>query len=223
MGRWILIGLVLCASRAFAAGGRPMTTDDASLTTLHSCQMESWLQHARGDTQMWLLPACNPFGKVEFSVGAVLDWPQGARESTGTIAQFKMQWLDSKVAQIGLAGGALRAQGAWDLYYAYVPITKSVTANTQVHLNLGWQRDRIANEDEMTYAVALAHDVSSRLNVFGELFGNDTTPPTAQAGGAILFRGGIVQVDGSVGRPVRGTWRDFVYSIGFELYPDALW
>jgi hypothetical protein len=219
----MLIGVALIASRAHAAGGRPMITDDAALTTARSCQVETWVQHARADTQLWLLPACNPRGPFELSVGAVLDWPQGAREITGTVAQLKTQWLDSKLAQIGFAGGAQRAQGDWNLYYAYVPITRSITANTQLHLNVGWQRDRVAGEDQTTYAAALAHDLSSRFNLFAEVFGSDSAAPVAQTGGAVLFRGGVVQLDGSVGRPVRGTWRDFVYSIGFELYPDALW
>lgn len=224
MKRALAALLMVAAHHAVhAAGGRPMTTDDAALTTAHSCQMETWLQHARGDTQLWLLPACNPWEHFEASVGSIVDFPQGASESTGLILQGKAQWLDRTPVQMGIAAGAQRLQGAWNLYYAYVPTTLSVTSSTQVHVNLGWQRDRVAGEDQFTYAAALAHDLSRNLNAFAEIVGNDSATPIVQGGGAVLFRGGVIQLDASFGRPVRGTWRDFIYSIGFELYPDALW
>jgi len=218
-----IVSIVAAHNAAHAAGGRPMTTDDAALTNTHSCQMETWLQHARGDTQLWLLPACNPWGPFEASVGAVVDYPQAARASTGMVVQGKAQWLDVTPVQVGIAAGAQRVQSLWSLYYAYVPMTISVTSSTQVHANFGWQRDRIASEDQFTYAAALAHDLSRNLNAFAEIVGNDSAAPIVQGGGAVLFRGGVIQLDASFGRPVRGTWRDFIYSIGFELYPDALW
>jgi len=221
--------IVALAPTAHAAGGRPMTTDDADLTNARSCQIETWLQHSRGDAQLWLLPACNP-GRFEVSAGTVLDWPQGSAHRDAYVLQGKLQWLDAHASggaftHAGLAFGAQRATdpALWTLLYAYVPVSFALSTATQLHANLGWQRDRIARDDQLTYAIALGHDLSPRFNVFGELFGADNAAPTAQTGGAMLFRQGTVQLDGSIGRPLRGSLRDYVFSIGLELYPNALW
>ena len=60
----------LCASlSAGAYAARPFITDDARLTTGGSCQLESWMRVYRDSRELWALPACNPGGNFEITLG----------------------------------------------------------------------------------------------------------------------------------------------------------
>ena len=61
----LLLGLAV--NSVWAA--RPFVTDDARLTTAGSCQLESWVRAYRSSQEIWALPACNPTGNLEITVG----------------------------------------------------------------------------------------------------------------------------------------------------------
>ena len=61
--------LLMLAAVADAHAARPFVTDDARLTTAGSCQLESWMRVYRQSEEIWALPACNPSGNLEFTVG----------------------------------------------------------------------------------------------------------------------------------------------------------
>lgn len=52
-----------------AEAARPFVTDDARLTTAGSCQLESWTRFYADSTEVWALPACNPTGNLELTLG----------------------------------------------------------------------------------------------------------------------------------------------------------
>ncbi len=52
-----------------AKAARPFVTDDARLTTAGSCQLESWTRFYADSTEVWALPACNPTGNLELTLG----------------------------------------------------------------------------------------------------------------------------------------------------------
>ena len=52
-----------------ANAARPMVTDDARLTKAGSCQVESWAKAYSGGNEFWALPACNPYGNFEMTLG----------------------------------------------------------------------------------------------------------------------------------------------------------
>lgn len=64
------VACVLCLMSSPAWAGRPFLTDDAGLTTPETCQIETWAQfNANHDCYLWALPACNPTGNLEITVG----------------------------------------------------------------------------------------------------------------------------------------------------------
>ncbi len=226
--------LYLFASGAWAAGGRPMTTDDATLTNARSCQVESYFQHAHRDGQLWLLPACNPTGNYELTAGAQLDAPADAANALQYTLQGKWVWpqgMDTvnHFASIGASGGAFyldtlhNGPSAWSSVFAYVPLTVRWTDTVQTHFNLGWNRDLLGEHDDLTYAAALSHDLGNDYSVFVELYGVGRAPPFAQSGGAVLLLQGSLQLDATFGRPINSSWRDSIFSVGIEWYPPAQW
>ncbi len=94
-----------------ALAGRPFVTDDAALTTAGACQIESWAQHADSLTEYWMLPACNPGGNFEFTVGATRFEPAGQQWETRLQLQGKTLFkpLEPNGYGIGVAFGSLVA------------------------------------------------------------------------------------------------------------------
>ena len=64
---FLLIAASFVGGTAFAA--RPMMTDDARIVDPQSCQLESWTKVYERHNEFWALPACNPFGFFELTVG----------------------------------------------------------------------------------------------------------------------------------------------------------
>ena len=64
---FLLIAASFVSSAAFAA--RPMMTDDARIIDPQSCQLEAWTKNNKKWDEYWALPACNPFGFFELTVG----------------------------------------------------------------------------------------------------------------------------------------------------------
>ncbi|MDB5987518.1 MAG: hypothetical protein JWR16_2571 [Nevskia sp.] len=230
----LCLPLLGCSASVWAAGGRPMTTDDATLTNARSCQIESYFQHTTRDAQWWVLPACNPTGNFEFSAGAALDQAADAANAMQYTLQGKWVWPHAPgaltdFATAGIAFGAFyldethHGNEAWSSLFAYVPLTLRWTDSLQTHFNLGWNRDVIGHHDDLTYAAALSHDLGHDYSAFVELFGVGRAPPSAQTGGAFIFLNGTMQLDATYGRPLNGSWRDSIFSIGLEWYPLALW
>jgi hypothetical protein len=52
-----------------AHAGRPLVTDDAGIVEARACHVESWLQDESGSRAFWALPACNPAGNLELTLG----------------------------------------------------------------------------------------------------------------------------------------------------------
>ena len=73
--RLLLATLALIASPAYAA--RPFVTDDARVVDPQGCQIETFYKHQREvrEHEFWFLPACNPWGRVELTLGGT--WVEG--------------------------------------------------------------------------------------------------------------------------------------------------
>ena len=50
---------------------RPFVTDDARIVDKGGCQIETFIKRQRklDEREFWFLPACNPFGRVELTLG----------------------------------------------------------------------------------------------------------------------------------------------------------
>ena len=68
-GHIILYTIILLLPSTEVKAARPFVTDDARLTTEGSCQLESWARLYENSSEIWALPACNPFGNLEVTLG----------------------------------------------------------------------------------------------------------------------------------------------------------
>lgn len=143
----LLVFVLACCPAAHAA--RPMVTDDASIVAPGDCQLESWTQRTRAQTEYWAVPACNPYGRWELSAGAGRILPRdGSANYIGGVVQAKTVFkpLTPNGWGIGLTIANLFREGtpSGDLS-VLIPLSVSLLDDkVLVHLNAGWLREHLA-------------------------------------------------------------------------------
>ena len=226
----ILAG-VLLALAAPARAARPFITDDARLTTAHSCQLESWLRNYRDSHEAWALPACNPGGNLEFTVGGGRTRADGVPVSSDQVFQLKTLFrnLESNDWGWGLAVGTMRhpslnpGPNGRGNNFAYLPVSKAMLDDRLVlHLNVGWLRDHLSRDNSMTWGLGGEFQATPRLLLIVESFGNDRVRPYWQTGARFAIVPNRVQVDATVGRQFTGPVNTHWMSFGLRITPGAM-
>lgn len=82
--RLLSVPLMLLVGASSAHAARPMITDDARLTDAGACQVESWVHIHGNQHEFWALPACNPGGNLELTLGGALAY-DGNRSESGCL------------------------------------------------------------------------------------------------------------------------------------------
>lgn len=135
----------------FTFAARPFVTDDARLTTGGSCQLESWLLIYPDGQEIWALPACNPTGNLEFTIGGGLAKYAGESATSDYVFQAKtlIRPLETNNWGLGLSVGTILHPeinpGLNQLgnTYAYIPLSVSLSDDKVIiHTNIGWLKDR---------------------------------------------------------------------------------
>lgn len=216
---------------ASAHAARPLTTDDARLTTAQSCQLESWLRYYPHSHEAWALPACNPTGNLEFSVGvgrAASDG-QGATRDYAFQAKTLFRTLETNGWGWGLAAGTVSHPGSvvgpnrLGNTYAYAPVSASFNDDTVIlHANLGWIRDRMSGSNAATWGLGAEIQASARIMVIAETFGDNHNNPYWQIGGRVSIVPNLIQIDATVGHQYSGPFGGRCFSVGLRLTPDRL-
>ncbi len=144
--RYFIILCLLCSPLATHAA-RPMVTDDARLTKAGSCQLETWVKAHSGGNEFWALPACNPFGNFEVTIGTAVSKLNGEPTTNDYIFQAKtlLKELSPNGWGLGMALGT--AQHESKLHpgpnglgstYVYFPISHSFFEDQLItHINFG--------------------------------------------------------------------------------------
>ncbi|MCW5601894.1 hypothetical protein [Nitrosomonas sp.] len=213
----------------FAA--RPFVTDDARLTTAGSCQLESWTRIYSVSQEFWALPACNPTGNFELTIGGGRAKSEGSQASNDYVFQAKTLFrsLDTNDFGVGIAIGTILhpkinpESNLLGNIYAYIPFSASFKDDKIImHVNLGWLRDRASNDDRLTWGVGSELQLSSRFLAIAEAFGESKGYPFWQVGGRFVIIPDLLQVDATVGHqfsfPNSGRWISF----GIRLTPARL-
>lgn len=222
----------LMAGAAFAAhAARPFVTDDARLTTAGSCQLESWMRAYPNSKEFWALPACNPTGNLELTLGGGRARTEGEPVVNDHVLQVKtlFRQLDANGWGWGLAVGTVRhpasTPGPNQLgnSYAYLPISVAYNNDQGVlHANLGWMKDRARGTHNLTWGLGSEYKVLPRLLAITEVFGDNHNRPFWQVGARFWVVPDRVQIDATTGRqfegPASGRWISF----GLRLTPDRL-
>lgn len=138
-----VVAMLVAPPAAHAA--RPMVTDDARLTDDGACQVESWVRLNRSSTELWALPACNPLGNLEITLGGAFADTAGFHKADDVI-QLKtlLRPLETNGWGVGLTAGFARHIGAGiedegsRQRYVNLPVSRSFLDDRVVmHLNLG--------------------------------------------------------------------------------------
>ncbi len=224
----LLGAMILMTSPAWAA--RPFVTDDARLTTAGSCQLESWARVYPNSTELWALPACNPGGNLELTLGGGLAHTEQDASTNDYVLQAKTLFraLEPNGWGIGLAAGTIRhpqinpGPNLLGNTFAYVPFSASFGGDLLVvHANLGWLRDKATRSNQLTWGLGTEINMNPRWTLVGEGFGTDGSA-WWQAGARYHLIPGLWQLDSTVGRRFGGPSDTQWLSLGLRFTPASL-
>lgn len=224
-GRRCMLLASLAVTVPCAHAARPMITDDARIVDPQACQVETWVRHNRGSTERWALPACNPSGNLELTLGGAQTREAGAAQTTDVQVQGKTIFkpLQPNGWGVGLAVGNLRhpdlapARSRANDFYGYVPFSASYADDAVVmHLNLGTVRPRDESHYRMTWGLGSEVRIASRVYLIPEVFSQTEGRPLYQAGLRFWIVPGRVQVDTTYGDRLGGASSRW-FSIGVRL------
>jgi hypothetical protein len=205
-------------------------TDDARLALAQSCQLESWSRVYSSSTEFWALPACNPTGNLEFTLGA-------GRVHQSNYATddyvFQVKTLFKEMAPGGVGWGLALGKIAHPSInpgpnllgnqYAYLPISfLSQSSRKAIHLNLGALRYDRTGQTRGTWGLGLEQHSTDRLHFIAETFGDHRSQPYFQSGIRYFVIKDLLQIDATVGgqldRPTSGRWVSF----GLRYLPPSV-
>lgn len=214
-----------------AWAARPFVTDDARLTTAGSCQLESWVRIYPDTREAWVLPACNPGGNFEITLGGgrakyAEDYP-----ANDYILQVKTLFkpLEMNGWGLGLAAGMVRhpeinpGPNLLGNSFAYVPFSASFYNDKIVmHTNLGWLRDHASNQDNLTWGLGGELQATTRITIIAETFGDNRTRSYRQTGIRFAVIPNVFQIDATIGQQFGGDSAGRWVSFGVRLTPNYL-
>lgn len=179
---------LLGGSPGFAA--QPYITDDASILAPGQCQFEVGKQVNRGDSELWMLPACNLVANTEITVGkSRFSEADGQRHLY--VVQGKGVWREFSTDQTGfgwVAGVAGHSRTEEDQrrisgYYGFLLASRAfLNGRLTASANLGFIDSRDTRETPAAWSAGAEYSLNERLKVLGEFYGTDRTAPSSQAG-----------------------------------------
>ena len=214
---------------AFAA--RPFVTDDARLTTAGSCQLESWMRIYPDSKELWALPACNPTGNLEFTVGGGRARHDDAPATSDYVFQAKTLFrpLETNDWGLGFAVGTIRhpeinpGPNMLGNTSAYIPLSVSLNDDKVIlHANLGWLKDKASGQNNLSWGVGGEFKVHARLLGIAETFGDNRSMSYGQVGVRYSVRPDLFQVDATIGQQLSGPGKNHWVSFGIRYTPDKL-
>ena len=213
-----------------ADAARPLNTDDARVVDAKSCQVESWVRRDHSHTEAWALPGCNFGGDVEFTLGGQGRSSEGSPRQLVVQAKALLKPLETNGWGAALSLGHVRHSGinrdnGFRDYYVNVPLSKSFLDDKLVlHSNVGWLREGETSKNLATWGLAAETQVSSRIALIAEAFGQQSRESQYQVGVRFWVIPDRVQIDttygNSFGRAGSGNQARW-FSMGLRLLSPA--
>lgn len=227
----VTVLLTMAASSVW--GARPFVTDDARLTAAGSCQLETWTRVYRDSTEFWALPACNPGGNLELTVGAgrAMYDEAGRSPNTDYVFQAKtlLRTLEIHGVGLGIAAGTVQhpavnpGPNLLGNTYVYLPVSVPLDeGRLVVHTNAGWLRERGTHRNLATWGLGAEWNVSERITWMAEAFGDSYPHTYWQAGGRFSLIPQRLQVDTTIGQSAGSTQTSRWISFGLRITPARL-
>lgn len=214
---------------AFAA--RPFVTDDARLTTGGSCQFESWMRLYPDSKELWALPACNPTGNLEFTLGGGRAKSQGEQATSDYVLQAKtlFRLLSTNDWGWGFAVGTIKhpeispGPNMLGNTYAYLPLSVSLHDDRIiVHANLGGLKDKASGRSSMSWGFGGEFALRSGLLGIAETYGDNRGMSYGQIGVRYSVIPDLFQVDTTWGQQLSGAGNSHWLSFGIRYTPDKV-
>lgn len=210
----LLALLLLMSATSVAHAARPFVTDDARTVDPGGCQIESFVkqQQRTRESEFWFLPACNPLGNLEMTVGATktADAPLPSRT---LILQGKTLLRPLKTNDYGIALtlGSQRTAPAvpearWSPYFNLVSSISFLDDRVVLHANAGSLRDRQAARTRGTFGLGAEIAMNQRLYAIVETYGQEGDRPSKQVGLRYWVEPNRFQVDATLGGQRGRTW-----------------
>lgn len=181
-------------------GGRPQSTEDASVLEAGRCQVEAWIDRGRDGSLAWLAPACNLGANIEWQVGGARTRTDGAHRFSESYAQAKTVFTaDDAPWSVGLVVGVARhplreAHRGWVNPYVIVPVTLAM-GDAALHLNAGWARDRLEDRNVTLWDIAAEVPAGGRLTLVAEAYGENRQRPLLRGGMRLSVIKDVFDVD----------------------------
>ena len=204
---------LLLAAIAFSAlpahGARPFVTDDARVVDPQGCQVETFYKRQREfhEHEYWVLPACNPWGRVELTLGG--NWIDSTQpgDSHTLIAQAKTLVVPLETNGAGFAftlGVAqvspVQSARAVNPYLNGIGSFSFLDDRVVLHANLGAVRDNQVHLTRGTWGLgAEILLVAPRLYAILETYGQRLDKPTLHGGLRFWIVPNRVQIDSTIG------------------------
>jgi len=205
--RFVLSALLLLPLAAHAA--RPFVTDDARVVDPQGCQVETFIKRQQKfhETEFWFVPACNPFGSVELTLGGSgIDSSFGDSRATILQAKTLLVPLETNGAGFAFTAGVARispssSQRVSNPYVNGIASFSFAEDRVVIHANVGAFRDRELDLTRGTWGLgAEILLLAPRLYGILEAYGQRLEKPTLHGGLRIWVMPNRVQVDATVGQ-----------------------
>ena len=206
----LTLTLALTMTSGDARAARPLVTDDARSVDTDGCQIESYVKRQRslGERELWFLPACNPGGYAELTLGGTRTDNNESGRSSSTIAQAKFLLQPLKTNGYG-AAISLGAQNTrpfvatgdtkWNPYFNLIGSRSLLDDRLFVHLNLGTIKDRVRDVATGTWGLGTEIVFTPRLIGIVETYGQTSERPNRQIGLRLWIIPDKLQIDGTYG------------------------
>ena len=201
------VAAAVCAPFAHAA--RPFVTDDARVVDEGGYQIETFVKRQRRfhENEFWFLPAHNPAGHVEFTLGGT--WVDSVTDgnSRAVIAQAKtlLVPLRPNAAGYALTLGVTRLRRTAPTRTETNPYVNGIGSfsfaddATVMHVNLGARRDEGAGLNRGTWGLGAEIRLHERLFGIVETYGERGEKPTRHLGLRYWVVPNRVQIDATLG------------------------
>lgn len=209
-----------------AHAARPFVTDDARVADPGGYQIESFYkrQNRSGENEFWFLPAMNPGGRVELTLGGMRVANTLPGDSHTVIAQAKtlLKPLETNGTGYALTLGVAQVSPFLEsrVTNPYLNAIGSFSIHGDrvvVHANLGAQRDRLAGLTRGTWGLGSEFVLAPRFIAIAESYGQRGEKTTLHAGLRFWLIPDRVQIDGTFGYQNSGVPRRDFRSVGLRI------
>lgn len=210
-----LLAPALAAYASVAVAGAPLVTDDASVVTPGTCQLEAWGTAAHDAHGFSVQPACNLVADTELAVGASRTRADDGGTSSGLVIQLKHVFVadpDGAWA-FGAEAGAERdtaappGRSAFATGYARALATWNPADSLELDVDVGAASTRGSGSYALA-GMAVQYALTPAMKLLGEVYHDEPGTGKVQAGVRFVVVPDRFEVYGSYGQRFanRGDW-----------------